>query len=158
MNSSLIFALSAYFSMVRSSQDLVVDADMDVAILEKIVKSAKTEDLAAFRIWFLETFGRQNGYRLNNNDHSTEFKAFILVVSLTLINVEDEKGKEEKDLLPFLKTLLRKPTFSNCHNAVGTIYFGISNNPVRTIFFEPTQFLPPQQVLTQSVIYRPLRI
>lgn len=144
--------------MVRSSKDLVVDADMDVAILEKIVKSAKTEDLAAFRIWFLETFGRQNGYRLNNNDHSTEFKAFILVVSLTLINVEDEKGEEEKDLLPFLKTLLRKPTFSNCHNAVGTIYFGISNNPVRTNFFEPSQFLPPQQVLTQSVIYRPLRI
>lgn len=120
--------------MLRKSTELVADAETDFAVIEKIVESADDRDLLEFRSWFMEIFGRQNSYKLNNNDISVEFKAFILVVCLTLINVKDVEGEDDKDLLPFLKTFLGRPKFSMCHSAVGTIFFGISQNQVRNKF------------------------
>ena len=108
---------------------------MDVGILEKIVESANATDLGIFRKWFIEKFCKNgNGlYRLDTNDPKTEFKAFLFVLSLTLINVDDvEKGLEKIDLLPFVKVFFGSSYFSKCEQAVGTIYFGISKNPVRS--------------------------
>ena len=120
--------------MLRFPKAHVVDADMDVGILEKIVDSANITDLGIFRKWFAAKFCKNgHGYRLDTNDPKTEFKAFIFVVSLTLINVQDETLNIEKiDLLPFVKAFFDSPYFSKCEQAVGNIYFGCSKSQVRS--------------------------
>jgi len=108
---------------------------MDVGILEKIVESANITDLGIFRTWFADKFCRNgNGqYRLDKSDPKKEFKAFVFVVAMTLINVQDFTQDIEKiDLLPFVKAFFGSSYFSKCEQAVGTIFFGISKCPVRS--------------------------
>lgn len=119
--------------MLRSLEAYVVDANMDVGILEKIVESANVADLGIFRKWFAVRFCKNgNGYRLDTNDPKKEFKAFVFIVSLTLINVQDKSKDIEKiDLLPFIKAFFESSYFSKCEQAVATILFGNSKTPVR---------------------------
>ena len=124
------FCFKAYYTLIRTKSD-TVDAIKDASLLKFIINLPSEEELSSFRSSFVENFSSPYfQYELNKDDSRTEFKAFMILVSLMLLNVEDINGSEETEILALLQICWKDPYFDGSHQALGAIFFGFAKSNV----------------------------
>lgn len=127
-----IYSVAVYFLTTRYHEPgNYVCADIDVAVIEKIAKSATEEEVEAFRVKFPKTFCRSsNPYQMDSKDDKAEFKAFFVMLSLIAIELDSKNMEEPEDAIPFLKACMKSSYFGKTSRALAGIYFGVATNTV----------------------------
>lgn len=121
----------AYFESARyGNDDGVVHAEVDVAVMQTVAESASDEEVESFRGGFKNIFVRNNPYVMNEKDSRLEWKAFVVFLSLSCIDLYNKYGDEAIDIVPFLKVCLNSLYFKSSTQALGLIYFGFARNAV----------------------------
>lgn len=129
-NMNVRFCFKAYYTLIRSKSD-TVDAIKDASLLKFIINLPSEDELSSFRSSFVANFSSPYyQYELNKDDSRTELKAFMILVSLMLLNVEDISGMEETEILPLLQICWKDPYFDGSHQALGAIFFGFAGSKV----------------------------
>lgn len=98
--------------------------------MQRVAESASDAEVESFRGGFINIFVRNNPYVLNEKDSRLEWKAFVVFLSLSCIDLYNKNGDESIDMVPYLKVCLNSSYFKSSTQALGLIYFGFARNVV----------------------------
>jgi hypothetical protein len=107
--------------MVRRKENTdSVNASDDVEFVKLLMNESEADEVRYFWNWFLSRFLRGFPKGLPNE----VWKAFLLMVSLALMNVEDIDGGEEVELVPFINAFVQDDWFAGSLQFLAAIIFG----------------------------------
>lgn len=103
---------------------------VDLEVVKSIVNEISEEENDAFRAVFETWFNNpEESYTFSKKDKFAEMKAFMIIVALASMNVE-ETGNESLELLAFVKAFVRDDFFSEAYHGMAAILFGIAASEV----------------------------
>lgn len=107
-------------------------AAFDMEMIKRISMHVSDEDNDDFRVTFLNWFQNPSEtYYLNTHDPRAELKAFLLIVTMTLLNVCHIQGRESCELKLFFKVFAEEEYFSEATRSVIALLFGFVASEVR---------------------------
>ena len=137
-----VFAgLVEYYTFHRKLNESSMQFDcqstvVDLLVLKLIIhEAAKEVDLEEFRHVFYNyvTINLGYGYELNRFDDQAELKALFLLVTVSLIDVEDNERSENVELILFFQDVVKDKDFENSLDALSALLFGTSEFTVSSI-------------------------
>lgn len=108
--------------MVRRKENTdSVNASDDVEFVKLLMNESEADEVNYFWNWFLSRFYLHG---LPKGLPNEAWKAFLLMVSLALMNVEDIDGGEEVELVPFINAFVQDDWFAGSLQFFAVIIFG----------------------------------
>ena len=130
----MFFVVVEYYTHHRKSSEPSISVDF--AVLKMIVQAAaKAIDLRTFRSFFHKTvnYMDMHSYDLSLSDSLAELKAFVLLIAVALMNVQDSVADENIELIPFFRKLSKDRAFESSLAAFSALVFNVSEFPVSSI-------------------------
>jgi hypothetical protein len=109
-------------AVVEESAQFDVDARVDVEFVKLLVTKATVGEMIVFRNWFKRSFQ----CRYFDSYGIEAWKAFLLMVSMALMNVSDMTGLETMELIPFIEIFLDHDFFSESIRFLSVMIFDVA--------------------------------
>jgi hypothetical protein len=104
----LFVGFAGYYAAIRSPQ--AVDAILDLEFVKVCVIEQTVAELIVFRDWFQSNFGCR--FESVDKYGIEAYKAFLLMVSMALMNVSDLTGDESVEVGSFIENFLEHEFFA----------------------------------------------
>lgn len=125
----------AYYTSPELRRKAEIDSRVDAAFVRLIVEEVTAYDVLCFSKTFSERFvapGEMTAMIQSDDEQRSVLRAFMVVMAIALHNVADVKGKEEAELIPFVRAILYDSYFESSMRFIPWVLFGVAVTEVRS--------------------------